>query len=144
MQNPQTRYRGMAIVHTPTLPVGLGNTLEFILLLDGVAVAATLGSVDQLFCQALSDRLDVAEGGLAGSDGEEGNGLVDTAEGRDIDGLTTDSSRASNTGRVFARTAVDNGVHGDLDGVLVGHDVDLHVGVGVSVLFSCATPFKRD
>jgi hypothetical protein len=107
------------------LPVGLGNTLQLILLLDRVAVAASLGSVDQLFGQALGDGLDVAEGGLTGTDGEESNGLVDTAERGDIDGLTTDGTGGTDTGAVFAGTAVDDGIDGDLNGVLVGHDVDL-------------------
>jgi len=107
------------------LPVALRHTLQLVLLLDGVRVAATLGSVDELFSQALSDALDVAERGLAGTDGEEGNGLVDAAEGRHIDGLTTDGTGRSDTGGVFAGSTVDDGVHGDLDGVLVGHDVDL-------------------
>lgn len=107
------------------LSVALGHTLQLVLLLDGVAVAATLGGVDEFFCQALGNALDVAEGGLAGTDGEESDGLVDTAEGGDIDGLATDGTGASDTCAVFAGTAVDNGVDGDLDGVLVGHDVDL-------------------
>ena len=107
------------------LSVALGDTLQLILLLDSVRVAASLGGVDQLFGQALSNGLDVAERGLAGTGGEEGDGLVDSAEGRDIDGLTTDGTGGTNSGRVFAGTAVDNGVNGNLDGVLVGHEVDL-------------------
>jgi len=112
------------------LSVALGDTLQLILLLDGVAVAATLGGVDELFRQALGDALDVAESGLAGANGEEGDGLVDTAEWGDIDGLATDGTGGSDTCGVFAGTAVDDGVNGDLDGVLVGHDVDNLKGVG--------------
>ena len=74
------------------LSVGLGDTLQLILLLDGVGVAASLGSVDQLLSQALSNRLDVSESGFTGTDCEESDGLVDTAERGDIDGLTTDST----------------------------------------------------
>ena len=110
---------------TRRLSVGLGDTLELVLLLDGVRVGGTLGGVDELLSEALGNRLDVAESGLTGADGQEGNGLVDTAERGDIDGLATDGTGGSDTGRVFAGTAVDNGVDGDLDGVLVGHDVDL-------------------
>lgn len=112
-------------ISTRRLSVALGHTLQLVLLLDGVAVAATLGSVDELFRQALGDALDVAESGLAGTDGEEGDGLVDTAERGNIDGLTTDGTCATDTGGVFARAAVDDGVDGDLDWVLVGHDVNL-------------------
>lgn len=107
------------------LPVALRHTLQLVLLLDSVRVAATLGSVDELFSQALSDALDVAERSLASTDGKESDGLVDAAKRRHIDGLTTDGTGGSDTGGVFAGSAVDNGVHGDLDGVLVGHDVDL-------------------
>merc|ERR1711974_412069 len=49
------------------LSVGLGDTLQLVLLLDGIRVAASLGSVDQLFGQALSNALDVTERGLAGT-----------------------------------------------------------------------------
>lgn len=107
------------------LPVGLGDTLELVLLLDGVRVAGALGGVDQLLSKALGDGLDVAEGGLAGAGGQQGDGLVDAAEGRHIDGLATDGTGGSDTGGVLTGTAVDDGVDGDLDGVLVGHEVDL-------------------
>ena len=109
------------------LSVGLGHTLQLVLLLDGVAVRAALGGVDQLLGEALSHALDVPEGRFSRTDGEEGNGLVDAAEGRHIDGLATHGSCAADTGGVLAGSAVDNGVNGDLDGVLVGHDVNLHV-----------------
>jgi hypothetical protein len=114
--------------HTCTpLSVGLGYTLQLVLLLDRVRVAASLSSVDELFGQALGNGLDVAERGLASTNGEESDGLVDTAEGRHIDGLATDGTGGTDTGGVFAGTAVDNGINGDLDGVLVGHDVDLQM-----------------
>lgn len=116
----------------PSLPVGLGDTLQLVLLLDSVRVAASLGSVDQLLSKALGDRLDVAEGGLAGTGGQEGDGLVDAAEGRDIDGLSADSTGGTDTGGVLTGTAVDNGVNGDLDGVLVGHQVDLRAVVSLN------------
>lgn len=109
------------------LPVALGHTLQLVLLLDGVRVAAALGSVDQLLSKALGNRLDVAEGGLAGTGCQEGNGLVDTTQGRDIDGLSPDGTSRADTGAVFARAAVDNGIDGDLDGVLVGNEVDLRI-----------------
>jgi hypothetical protein len=113
------------------LSVGLCDTLQLVLLLDRVRVAASLGSVDELFSQALGNRLDVAEGGLTGTNGEQGNSLVDAAEGRDIDGLATDGTGGTDTGGVFAGTAVDDGIDGDLDGVLVGHDVDLNLSIVV-------------
>lgn len=125
MQIPPIPLRAPEKQQQNHLSVGLGNTLQLILLLDGVGVAASLGSVDQLLSQALSDGLDVAEGGLTGTDCEEGDGLVDAAERGHIDGLTADGTGGSDTGGVFAWSAVDDGINGDLDWVLVGHDVDL-------------------
>lgn len=116
------------------LSVGLGDTLELVLLLNGVRVAGTLGGVDQLLSQALGDRLDVAERGLAGTGGQEGNSLVDTAERRDIDSLSSDGTGGTDSGGVLTGTAVDNGVNGDLDGVLVGHQVDLLARIKLSVV----------
>jgi len=46
----------------------------------------------------LSNALDGAEAGLAGTNSQEGDGLVDTAERRDINGLATDSTGGTNTG----------------------------------------------
>jgi hypothetical protein len=63
------------------------------------------------------------------ADGEEGNSLVDPAEGRDVDGLTPDGTLRADTGGVFPGTGVDDGVNEDLDGVLLGDEVDDLEGV---------------
>lgn len=107
------------------LSVRLCNTLQLILLLDRIRVRRSFCGIDQLLGQALRDALDVAEGGLTGTDGDEGDSLVDSAERRDIDGLSADGTGAADSGAVFAGTAVDDGVDGDLNWVLVGEDVDL-------------------
>ena len=52
------------------LSVGLGNTLQLVLLFDGIAVGAALGGVDQLITEALGNGLDVPEGGLPGASAE--------------------------------------------------------------------------
>jgi len=52
-------------MNTLDLTVGLGDTLELVLLLDGVRVGRTLGGVDELISQALGNGLDVPEGSLA-------------------------------------------------------------------------------
>lgn len=106
------------------LSVGLGDTLELVLLLDGVRVRGALGGVDKLVSKALRDGLRVVESRLAGADGEEGDSLVDTAEGRDVDSLATDGTLRTDTGRVFPGAGVDDGVNKDLDGVLLGDEVD--------------------
>lgn len=51
--------------------------------------------------------------------------MVDTAERGDINGLTTDGTSRTNSGTVFSGAAVGDGIDGDLDRVLVGHDVNL-------------------
>ena len=47
------------------LSVGLGDTLDLVLLLDRIAVGRVLGGVDELVSKALSDGLDVAESRLS-------------------------------------------------------------------------------
>lgn len=123
---PMMESRAEQYAHTihNRLTVRFGHALQLVLLLDGIRVAASLRSVDQLFSQALGNALDIAEGGLAGTDGEESDGLVDAAKRGHIDGLATDGTGGTDTGAVFARTAVDDGIDGDLYGVLVRHDVD--------------------
>ena len=70
----------------PCLSVGLGHTLQLVLLLDCVAVGGSLwkkkskicnatlihlGSVDELVREALSDGLDIPESSLPSSSAEE-------------------------------------------------------------------------
>jgi len=111
------------------LPIALGHTLQLVLLLDRIGVTASLCSVDQLLSKTFGNALDISEGCFAGTDREKSDGLVDTAERGDIDGLSSDSTGATNACAVFARSAVDDGVNGDLNGVLVGHDVNDLEGV---------------
>lgn len=75
--------------------------------------------------KALGNGLDVTERSLTSTNGEQGNGLVDTAQRGDIDGLATDGTLGTDTGGVLTGTAVDNGVAENLERVLVGHDGDL-------------------
>ena len=108
-----------------SLPITLRHPLQLVLLLDRVAVAAPLGGVDQLLGQALGDALDVTERCLARADRQEGNGLVHAPQGRHVDGLPAHGPGGTDTGAVLAGAAVDNGVDGDLDGILIGEDVNL-------------------
>ena len=57
------------------LTVRLGDTLEFVLLLDGVTVAGSLSGVDQLVGQAFGDGLDVTESSLPGSGAQQPDSL---------------------------------------------------------------------
>ena len=117
------------------LSVTLGYTLQLVLLLDSVAVTASLGGVNELFGQTFGDALDVTEGRLAGADGQQSDGLVDAAEWRYVYGLPPHGTGAADTSAVLAGTAVDDGVYGNLDGVLVGHDVDLCVSISMFVVY---------
>ena len=74
------------------LPITLRHALQLILLLNRIAVAASFGRIDQLLCQTFSHALDIPESRLAGTNCEESDRLVDTAQGRDVDGLTADGT----------------------------------------------------
>ena len=74
------------------LSVRLGDTFKFILLLDSVRVGASLGGVNQLIGQTLSNGLNVSEAGFAGSSAQKPDGLVDTPKWGNVHGLTTDST----------------------------------------------------
>jgi len=111
------------------LTVGLGDTLDLVLLLDGVAVGRALGGVDDLVGEALGNGLDGPERSLTSTGGEQVDGEVHTAEGRHIDSLTTHHTGSTDTGRVLTRTTVDDGVDHHLDRVLVGEQVDDLEGV---------------
>ena len=110
------------------LSVSLGDTLDLILLLDGVGVGGALGGVDELVGEALGHGLEVAEGRLAGTLAHQVDGLIDAAEGRDVDGLAADDTTSADTSGVLAGSALGDGVDDDLDrvgGVLGGEVGDL-------------------
>lgn len=71
-----------------------------------------------------SKRRGAERNGRTYTDGDEGDGLVDATERRNVDGLTTDGTLGTDTGRVFAGSGVDDGVDEDLDRVLVREEVD--------------------
>lgn len=108
-----------------TLPVTLRHPLQLVLFLDRIAVAAPLGRVDELLRQALRHRLDVPERRLARPDRQQRDGLVDAPQRRHVDRLPPHRARGPDPRAVFPGPAVDDGVDGDLDRVLVRHDVDL-------------------
>lgn len=107
-----------------SLTVGLGDTLDLILLLDGVTVGRAAGSVDDLIGQALSNSLDVSERRLSGTGGHQVDSLVHSAEGRHIHSLSSNNTGRADSGGVLTGTRVDDGIHVHLNGVLVGQDVN--------------------
>jgi len=111
------------------LPVGLSHALNLVLLLDSIAVGGTLGSVDELLSEALSDGLDVAESSLASTGGEEVDSLVDATQRRHVDGLAAHHTSGTNAARILASTGVDHSIDDDLDWVLAGEEGDDVAGV---------------
>jgi len=111
------------------LSVRLGDTLDLILLLDGVGVGGFLGAIDDLISEALGNGLDIAESGQTGADGDQVQGLVDATERRDIDGLTTNDTSGTDTGGIFTGTTGLDGVGQDLERVLVGQQMNDLEGV---------------
>jgi hypothetical protein len=93
------------------LTVSLGDTLDLVLLLDGVTVGGAAGSIDDFVGQALGDGLDVAEGGLAGALRHEVQGLVHAAEGGHVHGLSAHHAGRADAGGVLSGSGVDDGVH---------------------------------
>jgi hypothetical protein len=112
-----------------SLTVGLGHTLDLVLLLDGVAIGGTSGGVDDLISQALGNGLDVSERGLAGAARHQVQSLVHATEGGHVHSLSAHNTGGTDAGGVLTGTSVDDGINQDLDGVLVGQDVDQLKGV---------------
>lgn len=109
--------------------VTLCNSLTFVLLFDRVRVAASLGSIDQLFCQTLCNRLYVPETSLSGTDGEKSNRLVHSPQRRNVDSLATNGSSGADSSGIFSWATVDNGIHDNLDRVGVSEEMNDFAGV---------------
>jgi hypothetical protein len=106
------------------LTVALGNTLNLILLLDSIRVGRSTSSIDQLLCQTLRHGLEVSETSLTSTSGNQVQSIVYPTERRHVHGLTSYNSSTSNTGGIFTRSRVDDGIDYNLDRVLVGKKVD--------------------
>lgn len=106
------------------LTIRFTDTFNFILLLNGVTVGRTTRGVDELLRQALGHGLQVAETSFSRSGGQQVQSVVDASERGHIDGLTTHHTRATHAGRVLSWTRIDNGVHHNLNRVLVREQVD--------------------
>lgn len=106
------------------LSVGLGDSLDLVLLLDGERVGALLGAVHDLISQTLGGGLDVSEGAVAGTLGDERDGLVDSSQGRNVNGLSSDNTARTDSGGILSGTSVLDGVDEDLNRVLVGQEVN--------------------
>jgi hypothetical protein len=106
------------------LTIGFGNTFNLILLLDGIRVGGSTSGVDEFFGQTFGHGFQVAETSLSCTSCQQIQSVVDAAKGRHINGLTTDNTGTTDSCGVFPWTRVDNGVHHNLDGVLVREKMD--------------------
>jgi hypothetical protein len=106
------------------LSVGLGNTLNLVLLLNSIRVLVLVGAVHDLISEALGDGLKVAERGVTSTLSHEVDSDVDTAEGRDITSLATDDTTVTDAGRVLTGTTLGDGISEDLERVLLGDKSD--------------------
>lgn len=113
-----------AATHIPRLTVSLRHALELILLLDGVRVGGTLRGVDQFVRQALRDGLHVTKRGFARAGGDEPDRLVHATQRRHVDRLAANDTRRPDARGVFTGARVDDGIHDDLQRVLVGKQRD--------------------
>ena len=106
------------------LTVGLGNTFDFILLLDSVRVGGTPSGIDQFFSKTFSHRLQVTERGLTCTSSKQVQCVVDATEWGHINGLTTDDTGTTHACGIFTWSRVDDSIDDDLDRVLVGQQMD--------------------
>ena len=102
------------------LTVGDSVAFDLELLLDGGAVLVVLAGLDDFIGKGFNDVLSVLEGLISGMDSQEVKGLVDSSEGRNIDGLSLNSTARSDSGGVFTGTRVADGIDQNLKGVLGG------------------------
>lgn len=56
----------------------------------------------------------MSEVNVTDTSGKESNRLIDAAQRRNVDGLTTDGTLRTNTSGIFSRTGVDNSIDQDL------------------------------
>lgn len=106
--------------------VTLGNSLDLVLLSNavGVGLTDTLGSGNDLISKSLAHGLVVSEAGLSRSLAHEVDGLVDSSEWRDINGLSLDGTSRSNSGGVLSGSSLDDGIEKNLEWVVPGEKVN--------------------
>ena len=106
------------------LTVSLGVSLDFLFLLDAAAVGVRLGSLDEFVSKDFSDILEVLESSISGVLGDIVDGLVDSSERGDVNGLSLDTAASSNSGGVLSGAAISDSIDDDLERVLTGLEFD--------------------
>ena len=117
MKSNTTQKRGL-------LTVSLGISLDFLFLLDAAAVGVCLGSLDEFVSKDFSDILEVLKSSISGVLSDIVNGLVDSSERGDINGLSLDTTSGADSGGILSGATVSDGVDDDLEGVLTGLELD--------------------
>lgn len=101
------------------LTITLGDALDLVLLFDRVRVGGAARGVDEFLGQAFGHGLEVAERRFPGAGRQQVQRVVDAPERAHVDRLSSDDAGATDTGRVLARSTIDDGVDDDLDRVLI-------------------------
>jgi hypothetical protein len=106
--------------------VTLGNSLNLVLLLDGVGVSLTdtLGGVDDFVGEGLWHGLVGSEARLSGSLAHEVDSLVDSSEWGDINSLSSDGTTGTDSGRVLSASTLNNSLEEDSEWVLTSEKVN--------------------
>jgi len=111
------------------LTVGLRNTLDFVLLLNSIGVGRTFGCINKLIGKALSNGLDVLEGSLTSTSGNEVDTGVNTTKRGHVNSLAANDTSRTYTSRIFTRASIDDGIDCDLQRVLPSQKVNNLEGV---------------
>ena len=92
--------------------VTLGNSLDLILLFDGVGVSLTntLGSGDDFISEDLGHALVGSEAGVSASFTHKVDSLIDSSKWRNIDSLSSNGTTGTNSGGVLSSSSLNDGL----------------------------------
>lgn len=110
----------------------LGNLLDFVSLLNAIRVGAVLkvkgkgnlGGIHDLVGQSLINGLGVLKSLFSCSNTHVIDGLVNSSQRGNVDGLFLGHSSSTDSGGVFSGSSIGNGVDEHLNWVLASHQVD--------------------
>jgi hypothetical protein len=106
------------------LSVSLGDSLDLVLLLDGIRVGGLLGAVHNLVSETLGSGLDVSESRSTRTLSDEGDSLIDSSKRGNINGLSSNNTTRADTSRVLSGTTVLDGINKNLNRVLISQKVN--------------------
>jgi hypothetical protein len=106
--------------------VTLGNSLDLILLLDGIRVGLTdtLGGGNDLVGQAFSNGLVGSESTFSGTLAHKVDSLVDSSHWGDINSLSSDGTTGTNSSGVLSGSSLDDSFEQNGEWVLSGGEVN--------------------